>query len=108
MENRMKLTLGNRLRLGTILAFWAIGAVLACAQGPSVNKGNALARLLQSKGILSADEVAMVNRASTPEEANTRIAHLLVEKGLISQQEYAAMVGPASPSEAAPSSITTA
>ncbi len=106
----MRLTLGKRLRLGfgSIFAFMAIGAVLACAQGSSTNKGNALAQLLESKGILSADEVAMINRASTPEEANTRLAHLLVEKGLINQQEYAAMVRPASPSDTAvPSSITT-
>src|SRR5437870_2979520 len=47
-----------------------------------------LIQLLQSKGILTADEVAMVNQASSPDEANTRLARLLLGKGVISEQEY--------------------
>jgi hypothetical protein len=57
---------------------------------------NALALLLQSKGILSSGEVAMINQASSPDEANARLAQLLVEKGLISRQEYSATVVPVS------------
>jgi len=38
----------------------------------------------------------MISQASSPEEANARLAHLLVEKGLISQQEYTATVTPVS------------
>jgi hypothetical protein len=55
---------------------------------------NPLALLLQSKGILSAAEVAMINQASSPAEAEARLARLLVDKGLISQQEYTATVAP--------------
>ena len=47
-----------------------------------------LIQLLQSKGILTADEVAMVNQASSPDEANTQLARLLLGKGVISEQEY--------------------
>src|SRR2546422_1340007 len=47
-----------------------------------------LVQLLQSKGILTAEEVAMVSQASSPEEANTRLARLLLGKGVISEQEY--------------------
>src|SRR5438067_13647530 len=47
-----------------------------------------LVQLLQSKGILTAEEVAMVNQASSPDEANTRLARLLLGKGVISEQEY--------------------
>ncbi len=51
-----------------------------------------LALLLQSKGILSPAEVAMVNQAVSPQDADARLARLLVDKGLISQQEYTATV----------------
>ncbi len=57
---------------------------------------NALAVLLQSKGILSSGEVAMINQASSPEEANARLAQLLMDKGLISSKEYSATVVPVS------------
>jgi hypothetical protein len=49
---------------------------------------NPLAKLLQSKGILTAEEVTSLNQASSPEEANARLAKLLLSKGLISDQEY--------------------
>ncbi len=49
-----------------------------------------LVQLLQSKGILTPEEVATVNQASSPTEADKRLAQLLVEKGLISEQEYKA------------------
>ncbi|HTS37740.1 MAG TPA: hypothetical protein VMH04_18845 [Candidatus Solibacter sp.] len=77
-------------------------ALLAMAQQEkSTTNSNALALLLQSKGILSAREVAIVNEASTTEEANRRLALLLTQKGLISEQEYEAAVAPAK-LEAAP------
>ncbi len=57
---------------------------------------NALAALLETKGILSPSEVASINQASSAEEANARLAQLLVAKGLISQQEFTATVAPVS------------
>ena len=47
-----------------------------------------LVQLLQSKGILTAEEADNISQASSAEEANARLAQLLVAKGLISQQDY--------------------
>jgi hypothetical protein len=71
-------------------------ALSAMAQQPENHptSNNPLAVLLQSKGILSPAEVATINQASTPDEANARLAQLLVEKGLISSKEYSATVTP--------------
>jgi hypothetical protein len=55
---------------------------------------NALVLLLQSKGILSPDDVASINQATSPDEASARLAKLLEEKGLISQAEYKSTVAP--------------
>lgn len=49
---------------------------------------NPLAKLLQSKGILTAEEASSIDQASSPDEANARLAKLLVSKGLISDREY--------------------
>jgi hypothetical protein len=59
-----------------------------------------LIQLLQSKGILTADEAAQVGQAGTADEMNERLGRLLVQKGLISPEDYsrtvAASVVPAS------------
>src|SRR6266481_6212164 len=70
--------------------------VVAQQQENHTANSSPLALLLQSKGILSAPEVAMINQALSPEEANARLAELLMEKGLISRQEYSATVAPVS------------
>src|ERR1700736_1415248 len=80
-----------------ILLTSMLALVLAAAAQQQENRptnNNPLAVLLQSKGILSPREVAMINQASSPEDANARLAQLLVEKGLISSQEYTATVTP--------------
>jgi hypothetical protein len=51
-----------------------------------------LVQLLQSKGILTADEAAQLGQASSADEANERLARLLVQKGLISTDDYSHMV----------------
>jgi hypothetical protein len=81
----------------TVLISAAALALPAMAQQQDnrATTNNPLAVLLQSKGILSASEVAMINQASSPEDANARLAKLLVEKGLINSQEYTATVTPA-------------
>ncbi len=48
-----------------------------------------LVRLLQTKGILSAEEAASVLDSSAAEPSEDRLAKLLLGKGLITQQEYA-------------------
>jgi hypothetical protein len=84
----------SRLILLTSVLVLALSAMAQQQDNRSTN--NPLALLLQSKGILSSSEVAMINRASSPEEANARLAQLLVEKGLISQQEFSSTVTPVS------------
>jgi len=81
-----------------LLTSVAVLAFSAMAQQQENQKpaNNALAVLLESKGILSAGELATIDQASTPEEANARLAQLLVEKGLISQQELNNTVTPVS------------
>jgi hypothetical protein len=49
---------------------------------------NPLVRLLQSKGIITEQEAAMINQASSPAESEQQLARLLLSKGVISQQEY--------------------
>jgi hypothetical protein len=65
-------------------------AIPAFAQQTDHNRTAAppLVQLLQSKGILTAEEADNISQASSVEEANARLAQLLVAKGLISQQEY--------------------
>jgi hypothetical protein len=69
---------------------------MAQQQENHTTNNNALAQLLQSKGILSPAEADMVNQAPSADEANSRLARLLVQKGLISQQELTATVAPVS------------
>ena len=83
----------SRLILLTSVLVLALSAMAQQQENHTTNN-NPLALLLQSKGILSPSEVAMIDQASSPEEANARLAQLLVEKGLISQQEYKATVAP--------------
>jgi hypothetical protein len=79
----------KRIAAVVLLAFAVAVAISVMAQQQAQqNTLNPLAKLLQSKGILTAEEVSSVNQASSPEEANSRLAKLLVSKGLISNQEY--------------------
>jgi hypothetical protein len=47
-----------------------------------------LIQLLQSKGILTAEEAAQVGQAGTADEVNERLGRLLVQKGLITPEDY--------------------
>lgn len=78
-------------RVGSLLLVLTCVVVIGLpvfAQQNSSPTNNPLINLLQSKGILSSEEAATVMQASTPDEANRRLAQLLVVKGLISEQEY--------------------
>ncbi|HUK54790.1 MAG TPA: hypothetical protein VL099_16005 [Candidatus Binatia bacterium] len=70
------------------LAISALALPVAAQQADHQAASNPLVQLLQSKGILTAEEAASVGTASSPAEANERLAHLLLNKGLISQEEY--------------------
>jgi len=56
-----------------------------------------LIQLLQSKGILTADEARQLSEASSADEANERLARLLVQKGLISPEDYSHTVATEEP-----------
>ena len=90
------------MRKLTIVLF-SLALVLAMpsmAQQPESHPStpNPLLDLLQSKGILSAEEVTSINQATSSEDANARLARLLVSKGLISDSEYQHTIGkPAAP-----------
>jgi hypothetical protein len=91
-------------KVGYILVAMVVAAVLVCpafAQQQGDHQAMPpLIQLLQSKGILTADEAAQVGQAGTADEMNDRLGRLLVQKGLISPEDYsrtvAASVTPAS------------
>jgi hypothetical protein len=65
------------------------------AQQPADYKSavNPLLRVLQAKGILTAEEVAQISQASSASDADQRLAKLLLMKGVISQADYDQTVG---------------
>jgi len=62
----------------------------SAAQQPAENQsaGNPLVRVLQAKGILTAEEVAQISQAPSAADADRRLAKLLLMKGVISQSDY--------------------
>ena len=61
---------------------------VAQQQGSSQTAASPLVRVLQAKGILTAEEVAQLNQASSASDADQRLAKLLLSKGIISQADY--------------------
>jgi hypothetical protein len=96
----------KRLRLLLVLvgAFALASPVLAQSTNDTKPTASPLVRLLQSKGILTDAEVAMVSQASSANEADARLAKLLLSKGLISQDDYNQTVGASMQEVAADSS----
>lgn len=60
----------------------------AFAQTQKTDTGNPLVRLLQSKGILTEQEAAMIGSASSPDLAERKLAEVLLSKGVITREEY--------------------
>jgi hypothetical protein len=54
---------------------------------------NPLVRVLQAKGILTAEEVTQISQAVSAMDADQRLAKLLIMKGVISQADYEQSVG---------------
>ncbi len=67
--------------------------VAAQQQAPSSQPVSPLVRVLQSKGILTPEEAAQINQASSASDADQRLAKLLLSKGVISQADYNQMMG---------------
>jgi hypothetical protein len=75
------------------VAFSFSGLALAQQQDDSKPALNPLVRVLQSKGILTAEEVAQISQAPSASLADQRLAQLLLSKGVISQADYDQTVG---------------
>src|SRR5260370_19696115 len=65
---------------------WSQSAVAQQRTG-DMSAVNPLVRMLQAKGILTADEVAQLAQASSASDADERLAKLLVTKGGITQAD---------------------
>jgi hypothetical protein len=72
-----------------LLVTFALGE-RTLAQQPADNKPavSPLVRVLQAKGVLTAEEVAQLSQASSARDADQRLAKLLLMKGVISQADY--------------------
>ncbi|MGB7846745.1 MAG: hypothetical protein WBL63_14100 [Candidatus Acidiferrum sp.] len=75
-----------------VFLLWS-GRADAQAQGNSQASASPLVRVLQTKGILSAEEVAQLNQSSSASDGEQRLAKLLLSKGVISQTDYNQMTG---------------
>jgi hypothetical protein len=83
------------------------------AQQPADNQSavNPLVRVLQAKGVLTAEEVAQISQASSAVDADRRLAKLLLMKGVISQSDYdqtvsaPGMMNASAPAASSPSAI---
>src|SRR5215813_5180124 len=71
-----------------LLFILVVSATQVFAQQDSGSVKTPLIRLLQSKGIITEQEAATVSEASSPAEAEHRLAELLLSKGMITRQEY--------------------
>jgi hypothetical protein len=69
------------------------GRTVAQSQNSTQNSATPLVRVLQAKGILTAEEVAQLSQASSASDADSRLAKLLLNKGIISQADYNQMLG---------------
>jgi hypothetical protein len=71
-----------------VLVIVAMSATQVYAQQNSGPLRTPLIRLLESKGIITEQEAAMVSEASSTAEAERRLSELLLAKGIITRQEY--------------------
>ncbi len=84
-----------------LVAYFLVVTLALCdrswAQQPADSKpvGNPLVRVLEAKGILTAEEVAQLSQASSASDADQRLAKLLLMKGVITQTDYDQTVGAA-------------
>ena len=70
-----------------VVAVLILGLAVA-AQQPNHTAPDPLVQLLEQKGVLTVQEAAAINQASTPAEQQERLTQLLYSKGLITPEEY--------------------
>jgi len=85
-----------------------VGPASAQQQAATPPAASPLVHILQAKGILTAEEVAQINQASSASDADQRLAKLLLSKGVISQTDYNQMMGAPGIVNASASSSTPA
>ena len=105
--------IGKRTGVVVWFAVLVMGCLLVSrtllAQQPasaSSSSSSPLVRVLQAKGILTADDVAQLSQAGSPGDADQRLAKLLLAKGIITQADYAQMTGGAALVSTSSSSAT--
>ncbi|HXP47469.1 MAG TPA: hypothetical protein VN810_09360, partial [Terriglobales bacterium] len=77
------------LLLAAVLACGLVSLAAAQQQDQSNRTApDPLVQLLQSKGVLTAQEATAINQAATPAEQQNRLTQLLYSKGFITQDEY--------------------
>lgn len=72
---------------GSMMFSFAL-AVLAVTAAAQQKDRTPLVRLLESKGIITEQEAAMISEASSPAQAERRLAELLLARKVISREEY--------------------
>jgi hypothetical protein len=82
------MTRRQSLLLIVVLAFALVSLAAAQQQDQASATPNPLVQVLQSKGVLTAQEAAAINQAPTPAEQQSRLTQLLYSKGIITQDEY--------------------
>ena len=85
------------LRL-TLLVIVSLGSALVVVS-QSANTTDPLVRVLQTKGILTADEARAITANASPDEQRNRLAALLRDKGVISAAEFDEIRGSADATE---------
>ena len=81
------------LVLAVVLAFGLVSPAAAQQQDQPKATPNPLVQLLQTKGILTAQEATAINQAPTPAEQQNRLTQLLYSKGIITEEEYKQTAG---------------
>ncbi len=71
-----------------LVTFASSKVAVAQQQGASNPPVSPLVRVLHAKGILTDEDMAQINQASSSGEADQRLAKLLLSKGVISQADY--------------------
>jgi len=92
MFGKQRGAVGYLVVLLAVTLAWT-GFASAQQQATSAPAASPLVRVLQAKGILTPEEVAQINQASSASDADQRLAKLLLSKGVISQTDYNQMMG---------------
>jgi hypothetical protein len=97
-----------RLCFQACLALLIVFATAVAWAQPPVAATDPLVRLLETKGILTAADVSIIQSAPTTEQQRLELARLLRNKGLLTEAEFAAFEKTATPAAREPVLVATA